>query len=122
MEIELIDKPIARQHLLDMAQEQFSNLVKAVVDVERGIMAIGGCGLLLLSFLLLLVGVTLGGFQLSLQHAGHHAADPGGADPARWPLLLRLWPVYPLALFLLLQLLRFVFKKERTQNQSCVGK
>ncbi len=42
MEIILVDKPIARQILLDMARERFGNMVKAVVDTEQGVMAIGG--------------------------------------------------------------------------------
>ena len=42
MEIFLIDKPIARQQLVDMALEQFSDIVKAVVDLDKSIMAIGG--------------------------------------------------------------------------------
>ena len=42
MEIILVDKPISRQILLDMARERFGNMVKAVVDTEQGVMAIGG--------------------------------------------------------------------------------
>ena len=42
MEIILVDKLIARQILLDMARERFGNMVKAVVDNEQGVMAIGG--------------------------------------------------------------------------------
>ena len=38
----VIDATITRQELAAMAEQQFGNLVKAVVDVERGIMAIGG--------------------------------------------------------------------------------
>ena len=38
----LVDKQIARQSLIEMAEEQFGDLVKAVVDIEKGIMAIGG--------------------------------------------------------------------------------
>ena len=42
MEVILVDKPISRQILLDMARERFGNMVKAVVDTEQGVMAIGG--------------------------------------------------------------------------------
>jgi len=42
MEITLVDKPISRQLLLEMALEQFGDMVKAVVDVEKKVMAIGG--------------------------------------------------------------------------------
>ena len=42
MDVLLIDKPISKHRLMDMAQEQFGDMVKAVVDIEKGIMAIGG--------------------------------------------------------------------------------
>lgn len=42
MEIRLIDTPIEKADLAAIAQAQFGNLVKAVVDVERGIMAVSG--------------------------------------------------------------------------------
>jgi hypothetical protein len=42
MGIMLVDKPIARQQLKAAAQPHFEEVVKAVVDVEKRIMAIGG--------------------------------------------------------------------------------
>lgn len=42
MEIILIDKPIPRTRLIEIAEEQFGDMVKAVVDVEKNLMAIGG--------------------------------------------------------------------------------
>jgi hypothetical protein len=39
---ETIDKPVSLDYLRRMAETGFGNLVKAVVDVERGIMAVGG--------------------------------------------------------------------------------
>ena len=42
MDVTLIDKPISRQQLKEAAEELFGDLVKAVVDVEKEIMAIGG--------------------------------------------------------------------------------
>jgi len=42
MGIILVDKAISRQLLLEMAQEQFGDMVKAVVDIEKSVMAIGG--------------------------------------------------------------------------------
>jgi hypothetical protein len=38
---EIADKPVLREKLFRMAAEQFGDFVKAVVDVEREIMAIG---------------------------------------------------------------------------------
>ncbi len=42
MDIILVDKPIARPQLKKAAQEIYGDMVKAVVDVEKGIMAISG--------------------------------------------------------------------------------
>ena len=42
MEIEIVREPIAREKLREIAEQQFGDFVKAVVDVEQGIMAIGG--------------------------------------------------------------------------------
>lgn len=42
MNIRIIKDSITRSELTDIAQGQFGNLVKAVVDIERGIMAVGG--------------------------------------------------------------------------------
>jgi hypothetical protein len=41
MEIRIIKEPIALSEVAQMAAEQFGDVIKAVVDVERGIMAIG---------------------------------------------------------------------------------
>ena|SRR3989442_634935 len=42
METILVDKPISRQKLKAAAQPYYEEVVKAVVDIERGILAIGG--------------------------------------------------------------------------------
>lgn len=41
-EIHIIKSPISKQELSKIAQERFGDLVKAVVDIEQGIMALGG--------------------------------------------------------------------------------
>ena len=38
----IVRKPLTRSEIVSMASEQFGDMVKAVVDVERGIMALGG--------------------------------------------------------------------------------
>lgn len=40
-DIILIDKPMSRQRLKSIAKQRFGDLVKAVVDVEKNIMAVG---------------------------------------------------------------------------------
>lgn len=42
MEITLVDKPIAREQVKAAARPYYEEVVKAVVDIEKGIMAIGG--------------------------------------------------------------------------------
>jgi len=42
MEIRVIRDAISRDELRKIAKQQFGEMVKAVVDVEQGIMAIGG--------------------------------------------------------------------------------
>ena len=42
MEIRVIRDTVSRDELTEIAKQQFGDMVKAVVDVEQGIMAIGG--------------------------------------------------------------------------------
>jgi hypothetical protein len=42
MSIRIIREPVTIEELLGMAAEQFGDFVKAVVDVQRGVMALGG--------------------------------------------------------------------------------
>jgi hypothetical protein len=40
--IELISAPITRPRLKEIAEKRFGDMVKGVVDIEKGIMALGG--------------------------------------------------------------------------------
>ena len=42
MEIKIVKAPINKKELIDMAKEQFGDLLKAVVDIEQEIIAVGG--------------------------------------------------------------------------------
>ena len=42
MEIRVVRVSISRDELTEIAKQQFGDMVKAVVDMEQGIMAIGG--------------------------------------------------------------------------------
>ncbi len=42
MEIRVVRDTVSRDELREIAKQQFGDMVKAVVDVEQGIMAIGG--------------------------------------------------------------------------------
>lgn len=41
-DIRIIEKPITHEQLADIARERFGHMVKAVVDIKRGLMAVGG--------------------------------------------------------------------------------
>lgn len=42
MTIRMVKNPIKKEELVAIAENQFGSLVKVVVDIERGVMAIGG--------------------------------------------------------------------------------
>jgi hypothetical protein len=42
MDIKIVSEKISNAELLQMAKEGFGDMIKAVVDVERGIIAVGG--------------------------------------------------------------------------------
>jgi len=42
MEIKIIKEEISLQEVKKMAEDQYGDMIKAVVDIEKGIMAIGG--------------------------------------------------------------------------------
>lgn len=42
MPISVIEEPIHKSELAELAKERFGDLVKAVVDIEKGIMVVGG--------------------------------------------------------------------------------
>lgn len=42
METEIIESSVSLEHLRKLAEGGFGNLVKAVVDIDRGVMAVGG--------------------------------------------------------------------------------
>jgi hypothetical protein len=42
MQIKIIEGTLAKKELIKIAEEGFGDLVKAVVDIEKGLMAIGG--------------------------------------------------------------------------------
>jgi hypothetical protein len=42
MEIKLVEKPIGIGIVAEMAKKQFGDVIKAAVDIEKGVMALGG--------------------------------------------------------------------------------
>jgi predicted dehydrogenase len=129
--IETLERAIANQsppaweqicHDLEVAEQADRSLRrKRTIELRResqneegnfkGLMSAGGCLILMLAFLLLLVFAVVDGFRTPL-------VDPDQPAPERAHLLLRMWPVYPLAAFLLLQLLLLVAKRPSKQTKD----
>jgi len=107
----------------------------------KGMMAVGSCGLLMLTLLILVVGAFIESVRLPLmrmQQRAESAEQLGGPNELGaervppvanepFPLWIRLWPVYPLALFLALQLINVLFirpamqRKERQDHRESRG-
>jgi hypothetical protein len=41
-EIVLVEKPISKEQLKQIAEQRFGDMTKAVVDIEKGVMTLGG--------------------------------------------------------------------------------
>ena len=89
-------------------------------DSFKGVMSTAGCFLLLLALALITALAVLDIGQLSETRDQHLTAlESSKTDlPERWPLWLRLWPVYPLILFLSFQFLKIVIRTEPKDRQS----
>jgi hypothetical protein len=94
----------------------------------KGLMSVGSCAVILVLFAFALVWAVVEGIRLAQLTrdqpvAGQPQDDRGQdrAEPERWPLLVRMWPVYPLAVFLLLQLFRLVFRKPHSPPELSDG-
>lgn len=88
-----VQRSVQRRRAIELYHEQVTEQ-----ETFKGIMAAGGCGMLMWVLLLLLIAGLVEGLQL----------------PIRNTILWRLWPAFlfaPLAVFLALQLLQFVFRE-----------
>ncbi len=83
-------------------------------DSFKGVMSTAGCLILILALVVIAGLAILDIGQISETRDAHLTAlESNGADEQeRWPLWLRLWPVYPLAVFLAFQFLRLVIRTE----------
>ncbi len=91
---EAVDRSLARGRTIELFNEQHTE-----EESFKGVMAMGGCLLLSATLVMVFVVAMVEGLQLPLREMGF------------W----RAWPLYvlmPLGVFLLLQLLGFVVKKE----------
>jgi predicted dehydrogenase len=100
---ETAERSAIRGRTIELYQEEHSE-----EGTFKGVMSVGGCIMLAIALVGLLASFAVGGVQMLLR-------DPDvKVEHEPWPLWLRLWPVYPLAIFLLLQLLQLVFHRART--------
>jgi hypothetical protein len=84
-------------------------------DAFKGVMSGAGCFLLLLTLAVIGLFATFDTMQLSDMRDLHQTTQsiPSAILKERSPLLLRLWPVYPFLLFLVIQFLRGIIKKTK---------
>jgi hypothetical protein len=91
---EAVDRSLARSRTIELFNEEHTE-----EESFKGVMAMGGCLLLVMALGVLFVAVVVEGLRLPIRS---------------WPLW-RLWPFYllvPIVAFLLLQLLQLVVKRE----------
>ncbi|MGI8979139.1 MAG: hypothetical protein ACR2FY_07935 [Pirellulaceae bacterium] len=97
---ESVDRSLARGRAVEFFGEEHSE-----EQSFKGVMAVGGCLMLSVTFVALLIAAAVEGLQLPLR------------ESALW----RAWPFYllvPIVLFLLLQLLQGVAKRPEKQSQN----
>jgi hypothetical protein len=113
---ETVERAVARGRTIELFNEEHSE-----EGTFKGLMAAGSCSILMLTLLVLVAGAIIEGVRLPYARQRERAAtrEATGSDMTReatpgdtsatLPLWIRLWPVYPLLLFLLLQTLNLVF-------------
>jgi hypothetical protein len=99
---EAVDRSLARGRTIELFNEQHTE-----EESFKGIMAMGGCLLLVMALAVVLLATIVEGLQLPLRN---------------WQVW-RFWPVYllvPIGVFLLLQLLQLAVKREGGELQRLV--
>ena len=96
---ETAERSAVRGRTIELYQEEHSEQ-----ETFKWVMSVGGCLVLALTLVGLLAAFAVGGVQMLLR-------DPNvKVESTPWPLWLKLWPVYPIVFFLLLQFLQLVFR------------
>ncbi len=121
---EAAEKSLRRKRAIDLHTTERSE-----EKTFKGVMAAAGC-LVLLAILLAFFGLALwDGFRSPFRDASKFGATamerPAGMPPEThhgWPLWARLWPVYPVLAFLLLQLLLLITRRSNDESASTTGK
>lgn len=84
----------------------------------KGIMSVGGCLILLVCLLVILVFAVVEGFRMPLLTSPAEVLEMRDQEKPRWHILWRLWPVYPLLAFLALQALLAVAKSGKNEHRE----
>ena len=115
---ETIPASLRRRRTIDILDEK-----RTEEGSFKGIMSITGCGLLIATLLLLLVGSIIEGFRMPSRRQAYElnqetpTANLARSAPER-SIWIRLWPFYPFLLFLMLQLFRFVIRPANAASSS----
>jgi hypothetical protein len=107
--VDAVQESLRRRRTIDLHGAEHSE-----ESSFKGVMAMGGCGLILMFLLILFAGSIVEGLRMPARDPANrlqHETDGQHDTPhPRVHFLLRIWPVYPFAVFLLLQLLFLVFR------------
>ena len=117
---DVVERSRRRGRTIELHQEERSE-----ESSFKGVMATGSCLILMLAFLLLLVFSLVEGIRLPFARNNYErqrkeAQDAGRPMPEvqRTHILLRLWPFYPFAAFLLLQLFRLIVPSREANRKD----
>lgn len=115
---ETVPTSLRRRRSIDILEE-----VRTEEGSFKGLMSMGGCALLLATLFVLLAGTIIEGFRFPAKQNNYRLlqAEAGSGVEFERPkrsLLIRLWPVYPFAIFLLLQFLRFVIQSPGNRHSQ----
>jgi len=107
------ERSLRRKRTIEVRQDDRSE-----EGAFKGIMAAGGCALLMLALLGLLLFSVVEGFRMPF--VDDRTALSAQSTVERFPLWIRLWPVYPLLIFLLLQPLLVVAKRSSLDDHKAM--
>ena len=115
---ENVPTSLRRRRSIDILDE-----VRTEEGSFKGVMSMGGCALLLATLFALLAGTIIEGFRFPTKQNNYRLsqaeADSGvELERTKRSLLIRLWPVYPFAIFLLLQFLRFAIRSPGNRDSQ----
>ncbi len=96
-------------------QIELFNTHPTETDAFKGVMSGAGCFLLLLTLGVIGLFFTFDTMRLSDLRDLHQTAQ---SIPTTNPILFRLWPVYPLLLFLGFQFLRGIIKQAKRSSTA----